>query len=57
MTKSKNRLPTEESLILPTHPQLQHLTPAQLPIVDTHTHILSTYSNCEPLASLPQGPR
>lgn len=44
--KSRSTPPGEEHLLLPTHPHLvsQESTSAQVPaIVDTHTHLLSTF--------------
>lgn len=40
--KSKSSVPDEVHLLLPQHAERPH--PATTPIVDTHTHLLSTYS-------------
>lgn len=40
MAKKKNNTPTEDVLLLPPHPAC---TPA-VPVVDTHTHLLTTFS-------------
>jgi hypothetical protein len=39
----KTAIPPEEHLIPPTHPQLQGLTANAPSIIDTHSHISSTY--------------
>ena len=38
----KSSVPHEDHLLLPQHTACPH--PASAPIVDTHTHLLSTYS-------------
>ena len=42
MGKKKSSVPSETHLLLPAHPARPD--PALAPIVDTHTHLLSTYS-------------
>lgn len=41
VSKSKSRTPAESTLVLPRHPDLSPDSNAEL--VDTHTHLLSTY--------------
>ena len=42
MGKKKSSVPAETHLVLPPHPARPD--PAAAPIVDTHTHLISTYS-------------
>lgn len=46
MAKKKNNTPAEEALFLPLHPARRDTPEAhRTPIVDTHTHLLSTFSS------------
>jgi hypothetical protein len=37
----KSAVPLEETLVVPVHPEL---TASTIPIIDTHTHLVSTYA-------------
>ncbi len=42
--KKRPPVPDEAHLLLPTHPALADPAQANTPIVDTHTHLISTFS-------------
>ena len=50
-SKKKARIPEEKHLVLPSHPRFAHYT---TPIIDTHTHLLSTYQRYMSLYSNPR---
>lgn len=46
MAKKKNTRPSEDALLLPLHPARRDTAESQrTPIVDTHTHLLSTFGS------------
>lgn len=42
--KKRPPVPDESNLLLPVHPALTDVSQSPAPIVDTHTHLLSTFS-------------